>query len=584
MKKLLLLANLTLFSFLGFSQVTFYVDPPSINAGNYENTYSNGTTWGSPDLTDPTNVVLGELVLAYDDTDSLICSPPIINPTTIAGKIAVIIRGDCEFGSKALAAQVAGAIAVVLINHTGDPDEMNGGSDGLSVTIPVVMISESAGALLMDEIVAGGLTCFIGNKNGYYANDIGLNKADVLRAKAFSNIQDFSQNATEFNIETGALVWNYGSADQTDVELNCIIVINTDTIYNETSMAAPILSGDSLFVGLPIFSKPTYENGFYEMTYKVNYGNSDEFIGDDSITANFMMTDNMWSLATSDATTEKPISNSGYNQGENSLYRACVNFSNPNASRKGISGLTFSATTNVVQDEVHLDSKLVSIEAYKWNPSNADINDADFSGILADNLELLTENDYNYETDLQNVMVSANFKEPFILEDNQHYLFCIISEDFELSIGANTKIDYSANVFPTDSVGTPVTNNGNIISPTNTGESWYSYGAGFDMIAAIGLDLFDPIELGVEDVKNEKINAFPNPAVDMLTIPFANKEGNATINIIDVTGKTVLVKQVNLTGINTLKLDVTSIESGMYVFNVAYENGTTSTFNVVINK
>ena len=72
--------------------------------------------------------------------------------------------------------------------------------------------------------------------------------------------------------------------------------------------------------------------------------------------------------------------------------------------------------------------------------------------------------------------------------------------------------------------------------------------------------------------------------VDMLTIPFSNKEGNATINIVDVTGKIVSTQVVNLTGVNTLKLDVTSIESGMYVFNVAYENGTSSTFNVVINK
>ena len=129
------------------------------------------------------------------------------------------------------------------------------------------------------------------------------------------------------------------------------------------------------------------------------------------------------------------------------------------------------------------------------------------------------------------------------------------------------------------------TNDGNIVSPIYNDNGWFAIGYGTDIVAAIGLNLFDPAELGVEEVvENEEITAYPNPAVDMLTIPFANKEGNATINITDVTGKTVSTQQVNLTGVNTLKLDVTSIESGMYVFNVSYENGTTSTFNVVINK
>ena len=94
--------------------------------------------------------------------------------------------------------------------------------------------------------------------------------------------------------------------------------------------------------------------------------------------------------------------------------------------------------------------------------------------------------------------------------------------------------------------------------------------------------MIPPVELGIEETSStEKIAAFPNPAVNMLSIPFNNnKEGNATINIVDVTGKTVSTQVVNLTGINTLKLDVTSIEAGMYVFNVNYENDTTSTFNV----
>lgn len=588
MKKLLLLANVTLFSFLGFSQVTFYVDPPSLNSGNYVNTYADSASadWNVPDLDNPANAVLGTLVLAHD---SLGCVA-LINPADINGNIAVIYRGDCEFGVKALNAQDAGAIAVVIINHTGDPVAMGGGAQGINVTIPVIMISQQNGALLYDEIVAGNTSCFIGNKNGFYANDIGFSKSDVLRAKTFSNIQEFSQNASEFEVETGALLWNFGSDDQTDVVLTCNIDFNGASIYNEVSTAAPIASGDSLFISFPAFSQATYANGFYNMTYVVTYGNTDDFMEDNQVTADFMMSDNMWSRAISDATTDKPVSNSTFYAGNQSQFRACTQFSDPNASRKGIKGLTFSASTSVVQDGIHLDGKLVSIEAFTWNDPITNINDAGFL-VDADGAGILTALDqvavgtYDYETDLQGVMVSANFDAAFILEDNQHYIFCIASEDDQIAIGSDTKTDYLSNMFAEPSVGSPTTNDGNIVSPIYNDNGWFAIGYGTDIVAAIGLNLFDPAELGVEEVvENEEITAYPNPAVDMLTIPFANKEGNATINITDVTGKTVSTQQVNLTGVNTLKLDVTSIESGMYVFNVSYENGTTSTFNVVINK
>lgn len=588
MKKLLLFVNVTLFSFLGFSQVTFYVDPPSVNSGNYINTFADSasTTWNVPDLNNPANAILDTLVLAQD---SLGCAA-LTNPADINGQIAVIYRGGCEFGEKALNAQNAGAVAVVIVNHTGDPVEMGGGAQGINVTIPVIMISQQAGALLYDEFVAGTTTCFIGNKIGFYNDDIGFGKSDVLRAKTFSNIKDFSQNASEFQVETGALVWNYGSNDQTDVVLTCNIDFNGSSIYNEVSVAAPILSGDSLFISFPAFSQASYDNGLYSMTYTVSFGATDEFNEDNVVVSNFMMSDNMWSRAVSDATTDRPVSNSTMFSGGQSQFRACTQFSNANASRKGIKGLFFSARTSVVNDGIHLDGKLVSIEAYKWNDPITDINNPGFlvngdgAGILTD-LQLVTNGTYDYETDLQGITVEAEFETPFVLEDNQNYVFCVVSEDDQISFGSDTKTDYRSNMFGEGVTGSPSTNNGNIVSPIYNDNGWFAIGYGTDVVASIGLDLFPAAELGVEEViENEKINAFPNPAVDMLTIPFSNKEGNATINITDVTGKIVSSQNVNLTGVNTLQLDVTSIETGMYVFNVTYENGTTSTFNVVINK
>ena len=68
---------------------------------------------------------------------------PILNGAEITGKIAMIDRGDCQFGTKVLNAERNnGAIAVIICNNVADPIfAMGPGMDGGSVTIPSVMVS-----------------------------------------------------------------------------------------------------------------------------------------------------------------------------------------------------------------------------------------------------------------------------------------------------------------------------------------------------------------------------------------------------------------------------------------------------------
>ena len=66
------------------------------------------------------------------------------------GNIVVIMRGDCEFGFKVLAAENAGATAVIMINNVaGGPITMGAGANGGSVTIPSVMISDVDGTIFI---------------------------------------------------------------------------------------------------------------------------------------------------------------------------------------------------------------------------------------------------------------------------------------------------------------------------------------------------------------------------------------------------------------------------------------------------
>lgn len=103
-----------------------------------------------------------DLVLLLDDnsgvsTDANDACDPITNGGALSGKIAVIRRGECEFGFKGLAAQNEGAVAVIMVNNVpGDPIAMGPGAQGASVTIPMIMVSNITGEAIIAEL--GGAT------------------------------------------------------------------------------------------------------------------------------------------------------------------------------------------------------------------------------------------------------------------------------------------------------------------------------------------------------------------------------------------------------------------------------------------
>ncbi len=97
--------------------------------------------------------ITGDVVLAADADAPLndICSP-IVND--VNGKIALIDRGACSFESKAAEAQKAGAIAVIIANHTaGAPaPDMPGGGNMPAVTIPILSVTLEDGKTIKDSL------------------------------------------------------------------------------------------------------------------------------------------------------------------------------------------------------------------------------------------------------------------------------------------------------------------------------------------------------------------------------------------------------------------------------------------------
>jgi hypothetical protein len=84
----------------------------------------------------------GQLVEAVDNDGASTACVPIAND--LMGAVALIDRGVCPFVGKALAAQAAGAIGVVLCNNDqANPDNtfIPGGADGCQINIPTIALS-----------------------------------------------------------------------------------------------------------------------------------------------------------------------------------------------------------------------------------------------------------------------------------------------------------------------------------------------------------------------------------------------------------------------------------------------------------
>jgi len=98
-------------------------------------------------LVTDSSVINGDL---YDACQS------ITNGSEIAGKIAVIRRGTCEFGFKILAAQAEGAIGVIIVNNVaGGAISMGEGADDASNTPPSVMVSQDIGEGIISALLSG---------------------------------------------------------------------------------------------------------------------------------------------------------------------------------------------------------------------------------------------------------------------------------------------------------------------------------------------------------------------------------------------------------------------------------------------
>ena len=572
MKKILLSTILLVFSIFSFKAQTieFTVEAPATIAGPYGFTSTNDVAgWGSPDLLDTANAVMDTLMFVDDGTAgtnpqgnpmSAEGCNPLIND--LSGKIAVIYRNTCQFGTKILNAENAGAVAAIIINREPGLVNMAPGDDGANVTIPAIFIEDATGLIITNEMANGPVVGFIGTRSFSY--NVAIENSGIIRPEAASMPAALAQDNSEYDVQLGAWITNPGSQDN-NVTLKAVITQGGTTLYDQTSASSPILSGDSVYVSLPTFSQASYSTGMYNLTYSVNEGDTlEEFSQDNVISQDFHLSNTKFSTATLDSNENLDLSPFYRPSNATGSVSMCVPFLDPNASRMAAMGVSFAA----VVSGGDLTGRYFTVYGYEWSDQFTDLNDPN-AMVSAYNVAATGEFTYPNDSAYQEVYVP--FMQPMQLMDNQRYLFCVNTFDTDVYIGFDDKLDYTQNL---DNVYSQP------VSVVENSGTWYLTGFGADVTSGVSVEL--TTNLSLEDNTMNDIKAYPNPATTNINIPLSGVQGNGNINILDITGK--LVQSLNVNVNNMITLDVSELSNGTYTFNLVLEDGKSSKFNVVINK
>jgi hypothetical protein len=124
------------------------VNSPSVLSGGYQ---ASLAAFG-PLV--PTTPITSNLALVDDNIpDAQDACEALVNAASINGKIVVIRRGTCSFVSKVVAAEAAGALAVIVVNNVAGPAIAMGGANP-GIGIPSLMLTQADGEPIISALLA----------------------------------------------------------------------------------------------------------------------------------------------------------------------------------------------------------------------------------------------------------------------------------------------------------------------------------------------------------------------------------------------------------------------------------------------
>ena len=568
---------------------------PAAIAGNKDYTTANSGAGAAADWGGVVTTPLVNLPIFMDTTsDSFGCtafSSAAASTMTMTPTIAVIWRGPipvgaCDFGCKALDAQNAGAVAIVIINeYPGQgPVGMAASTSCTGITIPVFMIGNLDGIAISSQYRSGvpvhmTITSWGQNLN----NDLGFVPGGAALWHNYavpSNQLGTSANPTAYNMLDGAFIANFGLNPAYGV------AVKANTFFTPTGGSATSQHTSEVDLSVPFDNtNPTSDSiwamfktseyalsasgtGRFDVQYTIQSDSVDQFPADNSTTASFYVTDSLYSKGRYDFTANAPTRSlyEGFNAGNEFIWGPMYYVAKAGTA---LSAVQYSIAKNYVAGDPTIAAGANNIYIFKWVDSLGGVAD---SVVEDGELELVGSAVKNYDvgdttesTMYQSISTDGTVGGPQVpLMANTWYYVAI---DVPSASGSTTQLflgcdgvlnpyprvfgrfhadaglfDYSSIVIPNDSStlgsnptqGNPPTPGG-MTAFINSVDS-FVYSAMNGIIPSVAMIANNnPNAVKAVSKPFANVSLFPNPAKDEMkvTASFGQNEKTVSYEIID---------------------------------------------------
>ncbi len=523
--------------------------------------------------------VSGELSWAYgeDDTgaqtDTLLCDS--IAHTDLTGKIALIRRGDCEFGWKGFRAQQAGAIGAIIVNNLYDADggglvSMGGGDYGAQVQIPVIFMTRDDCESILNRLDNG------------------------IEVTATFEVRPFGGPVYAYSYQTPKA----GVAPLNDISVNFVNQSPSDPIpdleimVNFTDPNGQSESFSQTFTDLPPLSFNNLEfDQSYTPTgavgeYAVKFSNS---LTPDVLAGSFFVTD--YTYAQDNGVVDTTTTGGQFNgtlEPDSASYvgEALFEYDFGNFYRTGAQEVTATHVTFILGSYNELwtgdpDADIFKIRIYDADPDgNGEVPDAETYDGLNENTGTnppIGGADYYLDGLTPNFTVTTvELDDPIKLHSNGIFLAMVQYNGLSAGIGIPPK--------PALGIGT----NSNVaggLSSARYGDRFYreGWGANNDKFI-VRLHLEGYLSGTEEPLSQDAISLSPNPASDVIRLKFDLEKPavEATVRIIDFNGRLLRTERFENVQRGTHAISLKDLANGAYFLTVVTPEGfRTKKFQVI---
>ncbi|MCT4665430.1 MAG: T9SS type A sorting domain-containing protein [Flavobacteriales bacterium] len=601
MKKHILFIFAFIFSFQVFSQMfaqpeLYLLEPVNIAQKIDSIMYSEPQgVWGTSDSVNlfySPHAITSDLVFSNLGTDSLGCDTFQID---INNKTVVVNQGGCSIEQKALSAQSEGALALLVIDTAetlkkarGNPMAygiLTGNFSSFDIKIPVLLISKSKGAELIDQIKVGNCKVFMGNK---YGNKL-LNN-DLIIRKGFAASLPYSkmphymyEDSNHLKFLIGSDIANVGKNDISNVQLKAQIKKNGFIVYEEISQVISQLKSDSSYS----FILPDYSDS-------AGFENYDQYILEYSILSDSMdsdQTDNHFSdkMSIGNVQTLSSYSKLSYcsineeDELDPDLYfrnlstsspEYCINFKLPFMKENiflvdNVKFNAFNGTGSIVDKSADINIYELDLDPLNWQVNSR---------------THLQSGSYTFQHENENKKnVSVYIPMNHLIQPNIHYQVCVaFSTNSELFMGYGNQRDYAFNYkHYTSDITKDQSPKASLFSATDS-DFGFIHGFGSQFMPAI------EVTIGwIDDIaENDKSSGIlsPNPASDLVKVSLENvDEKDFNISVYDASGRVVQSKSYTNQS-EMVEIDISFLKNGYYTLVLEGVHKTRMAYKLVISK